>query len=201
MVFEQPFRFFWGKPGQVFHDDRPPRRILLGVIALHTQIRQNVRHHRSHSGCCHHAARNVDPGCSGRCVQCHQYNILRIFHGRNPHKGNNFIQNPLSIFIKNIDFFTGSGLSADGKTRHLCIFRRSLFHHGPNEGAHGVGGFLTDCPADNRRLLLQNGVAFGIDHFTDQIRLHEVAAVDNGGDGPNQLQGRQFEGLTKGGGG
>ena len=201
MYFQLFLNFLWCQAGEVFHDHRLSCDIFVGKGSLHTKVRQNIRHHRSHCGRCYHIAGYIDAGAAGRGIQRNQYNILRIFHGRNPHKGNNFIQDPLSVFIENIDFFAGAGLSADGKTCNLCIFRCSFFHDGPDERAHRVRGFLADCLPHHSRFLLQDRIAVGIDHFGYQIGLYQIAAVYHRRNGAHQLQRGDFKGLAERAGG
>ena len=75
-----------------------------------------------------------------------------------------------------------------------------MLHNGENHIPHDGTGLLADDLPDHRRLGFLHRVAVGIHHLTDDVRLHQVAAVDHGGDGAHQLNGGNIEGLAEGAG-
>ena len=108
---------------------------------------------------------------------------------------------PTILLVEDIDFFPGAGFAANGKTRHGSVFRSAFRDHGADQLPHGVGSLFGNGPAGHGWLGFHHRIAVGIHDFRNQIRFQQIAAVDHGGYGPYQLQGRNFKGLSKGTGG
>ena len=47
-------------------------------------------------------------------------------------------------------------------------------------------------------LIALDDIAVAVEHFADDIRLKHIATVDDRGDRPHQLHGRDLKGLAKG---
>ena len=170
-------------------------------MPFHPKIGKNVPQDGSHCGGGHDTAGNIDSRLPGGSVQRHQHNVLRVFHRSDAHEGDDFVLNPLTVFVENVDFLAGSGFAADGEARHLGVFRRALGNHRGNELTHGVRGFFRNGAPHCCRLRLHHRISLRVYDLRDNVRLQQSASVDYGGDGPHQLQGGDFEGLAEGAGG
>src|SRR5699024_12610792 len=65
--------------------------------------------------------------------------------------------------------------------------------------AHGGRGFLADDLTEHLGFVARNHIAVRVEHLPDDVRLEDIAAVDQGRDAPHQLDGGDFKGLTPGG--
>ena len=97
----------------------------------------------------------------------------------------------------------GTRLAADAVARHLGVLTGAahVVDNALHVGADHVRGLLADDLADLLRLVVADHVAVVVRHGLDDVRFHEVPAVDDGGQGADELDGGGGKTLAEGGGG
>ena len=90
-----------------------------------------------------------------------------------------------------------AGLARDAVADNISVFRRAFV----DDAAHHLGDFCRGLLAyhltPDGRLGLADDIAVVVEHFRDDIGLHQLSAVGYGGECSHHLNGRDLERLTE----
>ena len=176
------------------------RQLVGGIVRLHAQNGEDLPHNLAGRGGHHVAAGGVGPRGTAGGVHGQQHDVLRIVRRGKAHKGHHDVALGIGGGFGS-GFVGGAGLSADAVAVHLPVFPGALRHHVLQALPDLGGGLLADHLADALGLMLAQDVPLPVQHLLHHIGLVEVAAVDTGRLGPDQLDGGDVEGLAEGVGG
>ena len=139
------------------------------------------------------------PALGARVVEQHEYGYLRVVRRGEADEGDD-------VFLLAGDLLCGlgggAGLAADAVARDVGVVARALLLVADDlleYGAHGGAGLLANDLPHELGLGLGDDVPVRILDALHEVGLHEIPAVNAGGDGGYELDGRYVEGLSEGG--
>ncbi len=170
--------------------------LLFGEARFVAEVRQNVlQHGADNRGRDGRGLRVAD----NRLIQRDQNGDLRVIRRGKAQEGEH-VAVLVSVFVEVIQLFGGTGLAADAVARDGgvssgCVrtTRDNLLAHIADLG----GGLLRNDLAANGWLGSLDDIVVRIDDLFDDVRLHQVAAVERRGQRRDQLDTRDLEGLAE----